>query len=475
MSKNNLERYKEIKNVRQEVVDSLPEQQKDDLGEIRLRVSQIMMVRDKNLPSDQAEQIAERAINRYVEELHISNESGINGYIEGIHAATPNHAEIFNTFKDIFPDENEASLKEKIATTTAQVDQLLTEHQEDGWLRGTAIVALRKEDNDPLIDKILELYNRVDHGTREVVLGVNKINKVSCLVARKSRLVTDMNHSSLSRETLDNTPTQEYLLGAREVNWEIQKKIIAETVGLDDDGKAQAPFLCLTVHGKSNSGPDFIIGGKVKFGQAVCDPAIANWFKSELERIIEEKNIINIKDQSATVGINLEGDKYSGSDNFLATRYGDDQHNGFGELFQTIQIETDTRMRKKSLETISQILAQVLEKFKEDFFDKEALENYIKTNRSLSDQERLDGLHEFSTMTSDKVSKGSLGVSNILRDLLNIQIGDNVEMAGKEYIISSAPKELLKFRRTIFVNSNDDLPNLIKLKASSKEDIKKSK
>ena len=45
----NLNRFQEVKQVRQEVIEALPEDKKNDFGEIRLAVSRVMMDRDNKL------------------------------------------------------------------------------------------------------------------------------------------------------------------------------------------------------------------------------------------------------------------------------------------------------------------------------------------------------------------------------------------------------------------------------------------
>lgn len=461
----NKNRYNQIKKARQEVVDNLSPEKKNDLGEIRLGVSQLMMERDKNLDQQEAQEVAERAINRYAKDILISNESGLNGGMEAVHGAEPADGEMLRLLKKDF-NLSDRELLDKIHEIKDELGEMVASH--DNWLIGTAVSHWKKKlDPDKLTKKILNLFDKADHATGEVVVETQEKKGVSSYVARRSRLTSDINRDLYSRRTLGKNETREYLFGARLVAQEIKKRILKETVGIDEDGKAVEPFLWLSVHGKANKKTaDFAIANKITGGKAACDPVVARWLKDKLNQYLRENNVLNVKGDQAYADIEIEGDKYGGADALYVDRYGEDGIDGFGELFQTVQLEIDARMRKKSTEEISQALVYVLEEFKREFSDKETYDKKISQERTQEDKERLEGAYAFGAMTDDRLESGQVGVSKILRDVLGVSFGDALEIDGKEFEVHQASKDLLSERQTLFFSESDKLSQEVKVRAN---------
>lgn len=448
MSPLSQERIKKIKETREQVVEELPEKQKTDKGEIRLRLSELLMEEDKTLPKERREEIAKRAINRHIRELNIGNPE-IKGHIEALHAATPTTGEILKSMEKNFPGLPKSKIFQLNREFNQEIEALQEAHPE--LMTSEIINILIKEQKDERSQKLLYLKQRFDEATDKVAEEATRPYNISYLIPRRSRLLVDMNREILDRKITSKVTALEYGLGAKEVHWTVLNNLVSNACSINQQGEVESPYLNLTIHGKAREGTaDVVVANGLKRGKMPCYPEVARWIKDKLEEKIKEKRIISKAGKLATVSVAQEADDFSGDKNLINYRYGDKTHKGFGELLQVVQLEIERDVRKRSSRELSKALAEIMQDFSREFKGKEQLEGYIEQHETEENRERKKGIIRLATATHPSIQLGSVGLSKGFRTILDLEIRDTVLIEGEEYEVSKAPKEFVGKKLVIF-------------------------
>ncbi len=181
--------------------------------------------------------------------------------------------------------------------------------------------------------------------TGEIVEGV--IKKINChgIVGTVSRTVVDLNRfpNNQNKEAIE-----EYRL--------IIKHILKHLDVLDKDDKLVKPYLHLAIHGIKDSvhGPNVIEIG-TRDGET-CSSEVKEWF-------IKELNVNGFEIQIDT--------KKIGDPSKIVHRWGDNvsdlYYSGYGENFNTLQIEISRTLREKYRNEFIGIFSEIIRNFNETF------------------------------------------------------------------------------------------------------------
>jgi hypothetical protein len=356
--------------------------------------------------------VKERAIRKYWEYREGSPEMPVAFVVP--HSQIPSAIEMTSLLHEKFPERGRDELK-NLAEKWKKVFSSREPHK-----------VLPPDHPDYLIyESIQRLENVNEAQTKEIVEEatgqMDQDKRATALISKKSRMFGDPNRPSFfhkpkgigKKEKGTFIQTKEYPTSVRASwYWAIEKKL-KSSVGLDTDGKLLKPFLQIAIHGmkdrKMESGGsayDVVIGGgnpeKGETGEFV-NPEVLNWFfKNMAEKLTRidgcqdmrvaidkkgkdkvevleagEKGKV-IKKEIQKIGAGLSGaglgleylrhgatyqvENLKGSKRELKLP-------GFGENFNTIQLEISRKIRKDSVlrEAFSKILAELAVDFKRNF------------------------------------------------------------------------------------------------------------
>lgn len=183
-----------------------------------------------------------------------------------------------------------------------------------------------------------------DEHTGEIVEGV--ITKINCsgIIAIVSRRRIDLNRP---RNENNRDAVDEYRRTVRE--------ILQNTRRLDKNGKLLKPYLHLDIHGMwdTEKNDDIEIGtlqGKT------CSLEVRQWLVAEMQKHFKK--------------IQIDG-RFSGDPSKAVHRWGDPtgdaNYIGFGENFNTFQIEINRTLRKKHRKQLIEIFSNLIIQFNEKF------------------------------------------------------------------------------------------------------------
>lgn len=193
------------------------------------------------------------------------------------------------------------------------------------------------------IDAVHTCPPRHDKFTGEIVEGIVKEINCSAIIATVSRTKADINRP---RNDKNFEAIDEYRDAIR--------KILEHLNIIDADGTLINPYLHLAIHGmKDKYYKDIEIG--TRYG-AACSENVKNW-------VVEE-----IKKSFISAGIDR---KFPGDPSKLVHRLGDlkeaYKYPGYGENFNTIQLEFSLNLRKNHRKEIIKILSELILNFCDKF------------------------------------------------------------------------------------------------------------
>lgn len=193
------------------------------------------------------------------------------------------------------------------------------------------------------VDAVHACPTQSDKFTGEIVEGIVKEINCSAIIATVSRTEADINRprNEKNREAID-----EYR--------DAIKQILEHLYILDKDGKLSRPYLHLAIHGmKDDHNKDIEIGTRCG---ATCSENVKNW-------VLEE-----IKESFISVGIdkNFRGN-ISKSVHRLGDLSSNQSYSGYGEKFNTIQLEFSLNLRKNRRKEIVKSLSDLIVKFCDEF------------------------------------------------------------------------------------------------------------
>lgn len=208
--------------------------------------------------------------------------------------------------------------------------------------------------------------DRYEPGTFEISKRVSELTGASLILAKQSRVKSDMNRAARIRSSMSST-SEHSRSGRAALYWGL-KSILRYQNRLGMDNKLKTNFYRLSVHGmKDNDEYGFAIAGS----NNPADQLILQEFRDKLETSLKEiglvdKVIIATKDDPKTAA-------YSGLPNISHFRkepirkelY---QHPDFGEKFQTIQLEIARKYRDnpETRDLVSLALANSLKRYGAD-------------------------------------------------------------------------------------------------------------
>ena len=409
-------RFQTIRKRREKILDRLSLEQKLDKGLIRKLLFEESLKGDAGLSPEAKEKIFNRALNRYFL-LHKIGEKGNNTCLEAIHGQLANEGEIWNILstqekwknlrrEDVFRKARE--LQEKIIANgypTKRVGPIIKELKQ----------AYR---NDKLALAILNLKIIFEDHTASLTQDVAEENEASYLVARKHRRILDPNREPNSRK-MRTKERLEFGHGLHLAEYLFLQKVFKKTLGQEQVGEVEKPFLHISLHGKSDRPEDvgeIIIGNALRDGKMPCHPQIASWFAEELNKRIKESDIKKKDGEYFQAGVAIEGQRWCGHIVHCHRRYGLGNFKGIplGENYQYIQMEMSPSLRQDYYDQLKNILVEILHEFTRKFSDKKPLAIFLQENLTEVDKNRLegklyyqDGLQETEEVKEKEIALGA--------------------------------------------------------------------
>lgn len=191
------------------------------------------------------------------------------------------------------------------------------------------------------IDAVHAQNPGADLFTGEITREVIKKTNTSGIIATTSRRIMDINRP---RDTKNALAIDEYRNAIREI---IESKNI-----LNEHNKLIQNYLHIALHGmRDERNVDFEIG--TRSGEA-CSEEILSWFLKRLETISKNVSVNTI---------------FPGDQSKSFHRYGDpdSDYPGYGENFQTIQVEISNNLRRNRQKELSEFFANTLIEFNKVF------------------------------------------------------------------------------------------------------------
>ncbi len=184
------------------------------------------------------------------------------------------------------------------------------------------------------------------------------------------------------------------------------KEIVAEQMEKDE------PFLHMLISEKRNGADDTIIlAGGMRNGKLPANPQVLRWFAGELQKKLNEDNII-IDGKPVKVKINMEGEPVCGA------RVHVERRRVLSDTYQFIKGRVPTHLLKgENGKKVVNVFAEMAREFQEQFPDKKSLEEFLQTNTTEEDRNRLEGkmYYKDGLQASEEVGKGQIAMSSSLR------------------------------------------------------------
>ena len=193
------------------------------------------------------------------------------------------------------------------------------------------------------IDALHACPPKADEFTGEIVEGV--VNKINCsgIIAIVSRTIIDLNRprNSNNEEGID-----EYRQTIRE--------ILGYIGNLDRNEKLLRPYLHLAIHGMRDEGNvDIEIG---TLHNKTCSPEVKKWLVNEIQKHDKKVQIDGRFPGDSSKPVHRCGDQTSDL-NYL----------GYGNNFNTFQIEISRMLREKNQKELIDIFSNIILKYNSEF------------------------------------------------------------------------------------------------------------
>jgi hypothetical protein len=193
------------------------------------------------------------------------------------------------------------------------------------------------------IDALHAAPPQADEYTGEIVEGV--IKKINChgIIATVSRTIADLNRP----------PNQKNKEAIKEYRQTI-KDILKHIGILDENKKASRPYLHLAIHGMTNKWDNDIEIGTLH--GKTCSLDVKEWFVGEIEKHVKKSQTDGSFPGDPSKSVHRLGDQTS-SLNYL----------GYGNNFNTFQIEISRTWREKHQKELIKIFSDIIIQFNEKF------------------------------------------------------------------------------------------------------------
>lgn len=127
-----------------------------------------------------------------------------------------------------------------------------------------------------------------DEFTSEIASRVAELTGASLIIAKKSRLTSDLNRAWWTREQRSTTKSFEYPRSARAALYWAVRGILASTNRLDENEQLKSKFCRITIHGmKDHDDFDFAIAGS----QDPADEEFIAWFFARFKESLSQTGI----------------------------------------------------------------------------------------------------------------------------------------------------------------------------------------
>lgn len=201
-----------------------------------------------------------------------------------------------------------------------------------------------------LIDAVHAAKPRADAYTGKIVEAVAKGAGCHAIIAIVSREVADINR----------TPSEENAGAVVEYRRTIQD--LFESTGVLNNGNLSQPILHLAIHGMKDRPEADIELGTCLGGS--CSDVVLEWVKMKIEEWVQE-NTVSLS-RKPTIVVNRE---FTGDPSKKFHRRGDRRsyYLGYGELFNTIQIEFAYWLRKNHHKKVINLLTCIADKFQAEY------------------------------------------------------------------------------------------------------------
>ncbi len=199
------------------------------------------------------------------------------------------------------------------------------------------------------IDAVHAKPPRSDLYTEEIVFNTIKETRCSGIISMVSRVDADLNRN---RNIKNIEAVDEYR--------EVLKKFLSNKKIIGKNGFINEPYLHLTVHGMTDRpGFDVEIG---TFKGASCSRGFRTWFINSFKKYLD----------SYIPGVNMKHDYLLwGYPSLVQHRLGDPFSNypGYGNNFNTVQLEFSKRLREERRNEIIKILRDIIFEFNESRYN----------------------------------------------------------------------------------------------------------
>jgi len=232
---------------------------------------------------DESPEVKKRAINKYWAVIDGALDKPV--LIVAPHGKSPGRGELISLVCEKYSNISYEEAERLVTGWLSQDEEVLKENQE--------ILAIIKR-----------IADRWDEQTDRIAQEIGRRVGATTAVAKKSRMWADLNRRSFfhkprgSGEGESFVQTKEYPTSARASWYWLVEKEQEKTVGLNEDGEVQRPFLQLSIHGAGNritegeDGCDFVIGGGDARGgkMRLADQKVIEWFSASLaEKIFNRR------------------------------------------------------------------------------------------------------------------------------------------------------------------------------------------
>ncbi|MBF0236660.1 MAG: class II glutamine amidotransferase [SAR324 cluster bacterium] len=201
--------------------------------------------------------------------------------------------------------------------------------------------------SEVLIDAVHAAKPNSEMFTGEIVGNVSQKTGCNSIIATVSRNIADLNRSM---DGTNQDAMGEYRNGILD--------FLRKSTLLDEKQKLTRPFLHIGVHGCNDQHPyDIEIG--TCHGRS-CSPEIEQWLKNTIE--VWSKTLQTRINRKIRLGVNKV---YYGDPSIAFHRNGDNSshYQGFGENFNTVQIEFARWLRKDYRSEIIDVLSELVDDF----------------------------------------------------------------------------------------------------------------
>jgi hypothetical protein len=194
------------------------------------------------------------------------------------------------------------------------------------------------------VDAVHAAPPKSDQYTGEIVIGI--IEKINCsgIISKVSREKVDLNRN---RNETNEEAIDEY---RRAINKILDSLSILE----ENNHILKRPYLHLAIHGMKNSyNREMIIG--TRNGES-CSTEIKEWFVEEINKYYENIGVDSIFPGDSSKSVHRIGDCIS-----------DLSYKGYGDNFNTIQIEINRTQRENHRQKLISILSNIIIDFNKKF------------------------------------------------------------------------------------------------------------